>query len=151
MADAIPLQEFVDELVHVEELRDRLPQRVDLTNDELVDEVSRLGLVSESTVRAIDLLVRAFGVADRPSVKDCIAAAEARGARPECVAARWGYLPAAVSGGRPWLDVEHRTEDFALIRWDDGELAACLFLYRVLGGGGGGRLRCRVSRCRLQR
>ena len=89
----------------------------------------------------------AFGVAERPSIRDCVAAAEARGARPECVAARWGFLPSAMIGGPPWLDVEVATDDYALIRWDDGELAACLFFYRVLGGGGGGRLGCRVSRC----
>ena len=150
MATKIPLQDFVDEVVRVEHARECPARSLDFTNDHLVEEVVRLGIVSESTMRAIDLLVRAFGVADRPSVKDCIAAAETRGARPECVCARWGYLPTAMTSGPPWLDVEHHTEDFALIRWDDGELAACLFIYRMRGGVRG-RLGCRVSRCRLQR
>lgn len=150
MATDISIQKFVDEIVRVEH-REYPARNLDISDTELVDEVSRLGIVTEPTKRAIDLLVRAFGVADRPSVKDCIAAAEARGARPECVAARWGYLPSAMSGGRPWIDVELDTDDYALIRWDDGEIKACLFLYRMRGGGRSGRLGCRVSRCRLQR
>ena len=150
MAHDISIQKFVDEIVDVENARECPAKSLDFTNDHLVKEVSRLGIVTEPTKRAISLLVRAFGDADRPSVRDCIAAAEARGARPECVAARWGWLPTAMTSGPRWLDVELDTDDYSLIRWDDGEIKACLFIYRMRGGVRG-RLGCRVSRCRLQR
>lgn len=151
--DLISVEEFVEAMLRAEALRDRVPDGVDLTNDELVDEVVRLGIVSGPTVRAINLIVRAFGVVERPSIRDCVAAAEARGARPECVAAAWGYLPTASVkiGSAPWLDVEVETDDYAIIRWDDSELAACLFLYRVRNGGGRGPLGCRVSRAYRRR
>ena len=48
--DIIPVEEFVEAIMRAEALRDKLPSRVDLTNDELIDEVVRLGIVTDPTL-----------------------------------------------------------------------------------------------------
>ena len=114
---------------------------INLTNEELVAETRRLGIVTKPTRRAIAALA---GVAKgRPSIPDVYRFAKAAKARVQPVAAAFGFLRSArYRRPRAWIDAKRYSSEAGVVPEGDSETAACFLHYRVRGG----RVACRLQR-----